>query len=232
MKISNKGIPELSAFLIFLFFLIVNGSEANAQQSIGFGIHADPLAGWFTSDNNDVVNEGARAGLNFGLTFNRYFTGNYAFSTGLSLITAGGSLSDKDTTVMSLTNSTTVLPGNSVVYNIKYLAIPVGLKLQSNQIGYIRFFTDIGLDPKFVLGGKVEIPAQNIEKENASAELKDFNLGYHITGGIEYSLGGTTAIVLGLSFDSNFIDITKDNGSQPVDKILHKMLGLRLGVNF
>jgi hypothetical protein len=232
MKISIRRISKLSVFLFLIIFFCAKGGIINAQQKIGFGIHADPLAGWFTSDNKDVTNEGPRPGLNFGLTFNRYFTENYAFSTGLSLITAGGSLSYSDTITMSLSNSTTVLPGNSVTYSIKYLAIPIGLKLQSNQIGYFRFYTDIGLDPKFVLGGKVEIPSQNIEKENASAELKDFNMGYHVTAGMEYSLGGTTALVLGLNFDSNFIDITQDNGNQPIDKILHKMLGLRLGINF
>jgi hypothetical protein len=59
-----------------------------------------------------------------------------------------------------------------------------------------------------------------------------FNLSYHITAGIEYSLGGTTAIVAGLNFDNNFLDITKDNGNQPVDKISQRIISFRLGVNF
>ncbi len=231
MKIETRGISRLTVFIFFV--LLLNApARIKAQQTIGFGIHADPLIGWFSSDNNDVTGEGVTAGLNFGLTFNRYFTENYAFSAGLSLLTAGGSLANKDTITMSLNSATTVLPGNSVVYKIKYLAVPVGLKLQSNQIGYITFFTDLGLDPKFVLGGKAEIPSMNIEKVDATAEVNDFNMGYHVTAGIEYSLGGTTALVLGLSFDSNFIDITRDNGDQPADKILHKMLGFRLGINF
>lgn len=225
-------ITRLYTPLLFLFFITVPGRVMYAQQNISFGIHADPLIGWFSSDINDVYNSGAKAGLNFGLTFNKYFTQNYAFSTGLSLITAGGNLSCTDTTELMLRNITTVLPGNAVAYSIKYLAIPLGLKLKSNQIGYITFFTDLGLDPKFVLGGNLEIPSQRIKKESASNELNRFNMGYHITGGIEYSLGGTTALVVGLNFDSNFIDITKENGNQPADKILHKMLGFRLGVNF
>jgi hypothetical protein len=216
-----------------LFVLIVSRPDyCNAQQTIGFGIHADPLVGWFTSDNRDVTNSGAKAGLNFGLTFNRYFKENYVFSAGVSLITAGGSLKHNDTITLQLNNPAVVYPGLAVDYSIKYLAVPVGIKLQSNQIGYIRFFTDVGLDPKFVLGGKAEIPAMKISKENADAELKSFNMGYHITGGIEYSLGGTTALVVGINFDSNFIDVTHDMADQPLDKILHKMLGFRLGINF
>lgn len=232
MKIPKSTAQRILACILPVFLLTFPLETTNAQKRISFGIHADPLAGWFTSDNKDVINQGARPGLNFGLTFNRYFTENYAFSTGLNLITAGGRLSYNDTVTMALNNPTTILPGNEVIYNIKYLSIPIGLKLQSNQIGYITFFTDLGLDPKFVLGGKAEIPEMDIEKENASAEIRDFNMGYHVTAGIEYSLGGTTAIALGLTFDSNFIDITEDTGDQPIDKILHKMLGFRLGINF
>ena len=63
-------------------------------------------------------------------------------------------------------------------------------------------------------------------------ELNIFNLSYHITAGIEYSLGGTTALVFGLNFENNFLDITKDNGNQPNDKVSHKILSFRIGINF
>jgi len=106
------------------------------------------------------------------------------------------------------------------------------LKLQTNQIGYLTFFSDLGLDPKIVIGGKADIPSLNITNEKAMNELRMFNLSYHVTAGIEYSLGGTTAMVFGLNFDNNFLDITKDNGNQPVDNVLHKILSFRLGVNF
>ena len=233
MKLPKSSATRILACILLVFLLSFPAELINAQKRISFGIHADPLVGWFTSENKkNVVNEGARPGLNFGLTFNSYFTENYAFSTGVNLITAGGKLIYNDTVTMALNSIVKVLPGNDVIYNIKYLSVPVGLKFQSNQIGYVTFFTDLGIDPKFVLGGKADIPLIEIEKEDATAELKNFNLGYHITAGIEYSLGGTTAMVLGITFDSNFIDITRDTGDKPADKILHKMLGFRLGVNF
>jgi hypothetical protein len=57
-------------------------------------------------------------------------------------------------------------------------------------------------------------------------------MSYHITGGVEYSLGGTTALVFGIDFDNNFLDITKDNGNQPHDKVSQKIVSFRFGVNF
>ena len=219
--------------ITLIIVLILSQSVLSAQQRIGFGIHFDPVISWFSTDIKEVRNDGARAGFNFGLTYNKYFTRNYSFSTGISLMRAGGRLVSSDTTVLELGNSRyKVLPGNPVVYKIQYLVFPVGLKLQTNQIGYFTFFSDLGLDPKIVIGGKADIPSLSVSDENARKELRIFNMSYHVTAGIEYSLGGSTALVFGLNFDNNFLDITKDNGNQPNDKVSQKMLSFRFGVNF
>lgn len=219
--------------LPFLLIIIFSSEVIIAQQKITFGVHADPVVSWFSSDIKEVTNNGARAGINFGLNLNKYFSPNYSFSSGISIINAGGSLTSSETTTMDFTNfSSTIAPGEQVIYKIQYLAIPLGLKLQTNQIGYLTYFTDLGLDPKVVIGGKCDIPSLDIKGEKATNELNSFNLSYHITAGVEYSLGGTTALVFGLSFDNNFLDITTDNVNQLKDKIGHKLLSFRIGVNF
>jgi len=231
-------IPKISKFgsfvVLCLTYSLLNPSGIlMAQQRISLGVHADPVIGWFSSDIRETKNDGARPGFNFGLTFNKYFTPNYSISTGISLLNAGGRLVSSDTTIMEFTNfSSTVLPGKPVIYKIQYLAVPIGLKLQTNQIGYITFFTDLGLDPKVVVGGKADIPSLDVSGEKAISELRIFNMSYHITGGIEYSLGGTTAVVIGLNFENNFLDITRDNEPQLKDKVSHKLLSFRIGVNF
>jgi hypothetical protein len=232
MKNDQKYISMMRT-IILIFILIIYSTVSNAQKKISFGIHADPLVSWFTTDIKEVKNDGARPGFNFGLTFNNYFTPNYSFSTGIGLMRAGGRVVSSDTTIMEFPNfNSKVLPGNPVVYKIQYLVFPIGLKLQTNQIGYLTFFSDLGLDPKIVISRKADIPSLSISGENAKKELNMFNLSYHITAGIEYSLGGTTALVFGLNFDNNFLDITTDNGKQPADKVSQKILSFRLGVNF
>jgi hypothetical protein len=217
-----------------LFFAYISYGTIQAQQRIVLGLHVDPVISWFSSDVAVTQNSGARPGFNFGLTFNKYFTSNYSFSTGISLQNAGGRLVSNSTqpTILQLTEPRTVAPGKSVVYKIQYLSVPLGLKLQTNQIGYITFFSDIGIDPKIVVAGKVDIPSLNISNERAINELNVFNLSYHITAGIEYSMGGSTALVSALSFENIFLDVTKDNESQPTDKVSHKMLSFKMGINF
>ncbi|MBA4322215.1 MAG: hypothetical protein C0408_05295 [Odoribacter sp.] len=231
MRTRSRKIINRVSMLFLLITLVVSGRLSG--QNISFGIFADPVISWFSTNIKEVKNDGARAGFNFGFTFNRYFSDNYAFSTGISILNAGGRLAGTDTTNMKFNNlSAKVSPGQTVVYKIQYLSIPLGLKFKSNQIGYITFFTDIGIDPKFVIGGKADIPYLDIEGEAAMNELRGFNLSYHVMAGIEYSLGGSTAMVFGLGFDNNFMDVTKDILDQPADKVTHKILKFRIGVNF
>ncbi|HEX2970267.1 MAG TPA: porin family protein [Bacteroidales bacterium] len=229
----NSGILSKLKFSFLLLFLPIVAIAQTNRQDIGFGLHFDPVISWFGSDRNVTRNDGARPGFNLGLTFNKYFADNYAFSTGINIIAAGGRLSNVDTTVLEFTNfNSTVLPGNSVIYKIQYLSIPLGLKFRTNQIGYLTYFANVGIDPKITIGGKADIPSLDITGEKAVEELKFFNMSWHITAGIEYSLGGNTALVAGLNFENNFLDITKENNIQPEDKITHKLLSFRLGINF
>ena len=236
MRCNNYFLQGIQKFLILILFFTAP-VVLNAQEKIRFGIHADPIISWFGTDIDSVRNEGARPGFSFGLTVNKPFSANYSFSTGINIISAGGRLVTKKSTTLDLSykdisKEVTVNPDEAVIYNIQYLSIPLGLNLRTNQIGYVTFFTDVGLDPKVVLGGKLDIPSLDLKGEKANSELRLFELSYHIIAGIEYSVGGNTAFVLGLGFDNNFLDITKDIGNQPDDRVSHKLLSFRLGVNF
>lgn len=236
MRCNNCYLSGIQKILITIFFLTLP-AVLIAQEKIKFGIHADPVISWFGTDIDSVRNEGARPGFSFGLTVHKPFSKNYSFSTGINIISAGGRLVTKKQTSLDLSykdisREVTVSPNEAVIYNIQYLAIPLGLNLKTNQIGYVTFFTDVGIDPKVVLGGKVDIPSLDLKGEKANSELRLFELSYHVIAGIEYSIGGNTAFVIGLGFDNNFLDVTKDIGTQPADRVSHRLLSFRLGVNF
>ncbi|MFZ0281408.1 MAG: porin family protein [Bacteroidales bacterium] len=211
-------------------------NTGGAQPFISMGIHFDPLISWFSADSYDTRNDGAIPGFIFGVSYNKYFAPNYSFSSGINIINAGGRLYSREATYFELKNYNreifTVGPGESITYKINYLSIPLGLKLQTNQTGHGTFFADLGFDPKVVIRGRADIPSLNIKGGNAMPELKIFNLSYHIMAGMEYPLAGNNNIVVGIGFENNFFDTTRDNGDQPWDVVSQKSLSFRIGITF
>jgi len=213
-----------------------NLQTERVQPFINFSIHFDPLISWFSTDSYDTRSDGVVPGFNFGISYNKYFGPNYSFSSGINIINAGGRVINRETTRFEFKNYNssiiTVQPGEEITYRITYLSIPLGLKLQTNQIGYGRFFTDVGLDPKIVVGGRADIPSENIKGGNASQELNLFNLSFHIMAGMEYPLSGNNSFIVGIGFDKNLFDITRDNGDQPSNVVTQKLLSFRIGMTF
>ncbi len=216
---------------IFLFLLVIP-VHLGLSQGIQFGIFIDPQVAWMSSDNNEITSNGSRAGLNFGLTLHNFFTENYAFTTGISLNFIGGKLRHSDSTFFRTQEEVdTLLPGTTVTYKLQYLSFPIGLTLKTNEIGYMTYFAQLGFDIQFKLKA-VGDKSNGFEDERINEEVNLFNLGYHFGIGLEYSLGGNTSIVLGLSFSQSLIDVTKDFSNQPEDRIVLNTIALRVGVNF
>jgi hypothetical protein len=201
---------------------------------ISLGIHFDPLISWFSTDSYNTRNEGVVPGFNFGISYNRYFSPNYSFSSGINIINAGGRLISGETTQFELKNYSlvTVQPGEAITYKITYLTVPLGVKLRTSQIGFGRFFTDLGFDPKIVIGARADIPSLNINGGNALPDLNTFNLSFHIMAGMQYPLGGNNTFTVGIGFDNNLFDLTRDNGGQPSDLVSQKSLSFHMGITF
>lgn len=206
------------------------------QPFINFSIHFDPLISWFSTDGYNTQNDGVVPGFNFGISYNSYFSPNYSFSSGINIINAGGRLINSEATYFELKNYDhgiiIVQPGESITYRITYLSVPLGLKLQTNTMGYGRFFTDLGFDPKIVIAGRADIPSLYIKGGNALPELNTFNLSFHIMAGMEYPLAGNNSFIAGIGFESDLFDVTTDNGDQPWDRVSQKLFSFRLGITF
>lgn len=217
--------------LILLLLISLNTSKINAQ-GIQIGIFVDPQISWMGSDNKYVSNNGSRMGFNFGLNIHMFFTENYAITSGISLNHMGGKLRHSDITFFRRQNGIdTLLAGTTITYKLQYINVPFGLTLKTNEIGYITYFAQLGIDFQFNLKATGD-ESNGFEDEKIDDEVNLFSLGYHFGVGMEYSLGGNTSIVLGLSFNQSLIDVTKDYANQPEDRIVLNNIALRIGVNF
>jgi hypothetical protein len=227
--------PALNLFRKFLpvIFLVVISTEISTAQGYKLGVYLAPSITWFSSDITEVDNQGSRPGMVYVINAEKPLSNNFFLTAGISIMNAGGRLIAQDPIQLKLKNYTeTVAAGEPVIYRIHYLSIPAGIKARTNQIGSIMVFGDFGIDPKVVVLGKVDVPSLNVEKESGMGEIKRFNFGWHLHAGIEYPLGQRTAVALGLGFENNFADITKDWGTQVNDRIAHKILKFIFGINF
>jgi len=208
-------------------------SEKSFSQDFHFGLYAEPLISWFSSDTDASISSGARPGIAFGITLEKYFARSFAFTGGVSIINASGRLRYSEDMPIYLKYETIDLEaGNKITYKIRYLAIPAGIKLRINWLSYTAFSASMGLSPKVILGGKGSIPSHQIEKESISDELKLLALGFFINLAAEYPIGERAAVIGGLGFDNIFTDVTTDHSGQPKDKITHNIIRFRVGLNF
>ena len=214
----------------YLFIAILALTTLNVfSQNTRFTVFVDPKFPWMSSDLKNIESDGSKLGVNIGLNVDKFFAPNYALMTGISIDNTGGKLIFTDAKKLKINGpDTTLTPGSSVNYKLQYINIPLGLKLKTNEIGYLTFFTHLGINGGINIKATAEVKDFELDNENISSEIKLFNLGYYIGAGVEYSIGGNSAIVLGLTYTNGFIDITTESDN----KITLSNLAIRIGILF
>jgi hypothetical protein len=191
-----------------------------------------------SSHGSDYGSQGAKAGFDLGINVLYYFKENYAASSGISFLSAGGrQIAIEPHTVVFNSFTAEVAPGDEMIYNLRYLNIPLGARLQTNQAGSMTYFADLGLDIRLRLKSTIDLPVSSegpISGEQAKTEVYGLNTGWHVHFGLEYEMSSETALVAGLGFDHDFFDVTKDleDADQPKDRSTLGMVRFRFGVKF
>ncbi len=213
----------------FILIILLPVFSNIKSQDLRFGVFVDPQFSWITPDARNISRDGIRIGIKGGLIVDKYFARNYAFTTGISISNMGGNLHYKDSVIIETQDTEQTLnPGSRVEYKLQYISVPAGLKFKTNQIGYFTFFAQLGFTSQINIKAKADASDNQIDNENISKELNLFNLSYFFGGGLEYSLGGNTALTAGIIFDNGFIDILS---SKNVKETL-SFLSVRLGIMF
>lgn len=217
--------------IILLIALIPSGLIP--AQDYRYGIYMAPVISWFRTDVENVSNKGARGGFLFSISAERHLTDNWHFSSGLAYTSASSRLVNSDDSFFRFPDHTaTIAAGETVIYRLQYISMPVGIKIKTHETGYFSYFAEFGLDPKVVINGRVDIPSIGIKGKGAMTETRRFNAGYHFTAGAEYSIDGNTSLILGLGYESTIFDITKDFETFETDRTTQKMLKFIFGINF
>lgn len=214
---------------VFGSILLVLISLLSFSQSTKFGVFVDPQFTWMTPQARNVDNDGMKFGVRGGLIIDMYFQENYAFSTGISLGSQGGNLLFSEESTINVYNEVDTLPaGTSVNYNLNYISIPLGLKLKTNQIGYLSYFARLGFTNQFNIGAQATSSDGSLSKDDIKKEIFFYNLAYHFGIGVEYAIGEDTSLLFGVNYHNGFIDVTNNKDV----KVHSRVLAIRVGVIF
>lgn len=239
--------------LALLAIAVVTLPNLNAQddQSVRFGIKLSPNVGWLRSDTKGLSSEGTKLGFTFGLMadFPLGISGNYAFASGLYLTNVGGGFTTKLAFVEN-SSGPEILKAMQTDLSLRYVDIPLTIKMKTNEIGYIRYFGQLGFMPSFNIRSKAdfEVPVttgtlangtpivQSFELKESEDFLDDTNLfraALVIGGGMEYNFSGRTSLMVGVTYNNGFTNLLKNveyEGKKA--KVLNDFLELSVGVFF
>jgi hypothetical protein len=209
--------------------LLLSISITTFSQEYRFGIYADPQFSWLKTDNNKLNSDGVRTNFNVGMVMERYFAKRYAFLSGLSLSGLGGQLTYKEPVTISTSDSIYhLVSGTGVMYKLQYLDVPIGLKFNTNEIGYFTYYAHIGFTGHILVRSRVDIDQVGASDEKVKDEINFFTVSYQIGAGAEYSLGGNAALQLGLTYSNGIIDVLKSSQYNAVNSCV----SIRVGIMF
>lgn len=210
-------------FISFLLCIFTISAFSQNEKFFRFGIHGSPSLAWMKPTKKDIQSDGLRLGFGYGLITEFTLGDNYSLATGIESSYSGGKLLQNnlaDTSVIT------------TLYKIQYLEIPITLKMKTNEINYITYFAKFGgginarlqaSKDETIKKGQTTITNEDVDILN---KVSFFRVAFHVGLGIEYSLGGSTALLVGLNFNNGLIDILKGDALNAKNNFINMNIGV------
>lgn len=227
----------LPVLLIILF-----AQAANAQyKPVLFGLRVGTNLGWLKPNTDEYSSQGVRPGFSWGFISEFYFMENYAILTGFNMSFNGGKMNYP--ALMDVPSGDTVMTVMGQMqrqYNLKYLQIPLCLKMKASLNEKLTIFGKIGLGTSFNLGAKAKGDfvyqggKVTESKKNINDEIALIRESLIVGGGVELKIKGSTAVIIDLTYDNAFNNIlTGDNPAvNGKPKAVHNYVELGAGIVF
>ncbi len=235
---------------LFLVLLLIVSPLLADDFGFRFGLKASPNISWYRTETRSYENRGVKPGYSYGLIIDYDFAQNYAITTGLNVLQTGGKIKyDWIHDVNGHVNGNNdqeidhgeflTVKQRSIRY--RHIEIPLALKLRTAEIGYITYYGMFGIGLGFRTSARADdritlLNDQYLHENNIdiSDETSFLRAGLVLGGGLEYSFGGSTALLFGLTFHNGFSNILDGkNPAVPYSPSAHNLyLELTLGVMF
>ena len=242
-------------FLACLTFLTTTLLQAQEDRKVRLGLALNPNLGWMRPDNSGHNSEGVRAGIQYGLVADLRLFGdpNYSFSTGFTFAHLGGKVS-YPSVITDMYTGNEIDATTNATYKLRYIDIPLAVKLRSNEIGYMHFWGLFGSEIGWRINANADLETSRprVSRSSNDVSIVDdvalFRADLVIGGGIEYTISGDTRLVAGLVYHNGLTNVIQGdalleqngttvitNGQSTKDEELRNRLNyiaLQLGIMF
>lgn len=211
-------------------------SIVSTGQNFRLGFQASPHFTWMNSSNGTISNSETRAGIKYGLEADVFLAGHPRYSLNTGLFVSNHSFSaayhsDEPFFINDVTFDQPV----ELFYKTNYLELPLNIKLRSDQFYRMTFYGQFGLTNLFNLSASARSSDFKFSGENINENINDrvialYSLHMLMGGGVEYDIGGNTALNLGIQYSNGLTDVT-DIGNLN-EKTVFNSLRIVLGVMF
>ena len=201
-------------FLSLSLFLI--SATSALSQKFKFGIHASPLVSYVSTDMPNAET-GSKLQFAFGGLLEYRFAERYALSSGFEIINRGGELTISDTTG---------------TYNPGFLQFPLCLRMRTREFGYFTYAAEFGLVPAFKTSDGATFNPEVPDNERLDNYINFFNTLFRFGIGAEYSLGGESTVLLGITYNRSLFDNIKDDAPRLSNKYTYRLDYVALTVGF
>lgn len=202
---------------------------------VRLGIFIMPAPSLATAPNTDIETGGG-FGFGGGIIADYAFSERYWLGTGIGITNLPIS-----TTILNSDNYTTTAD-----YNIRYLEIPITIKLLTGEIGtgsagYFKYFGQAGLNLAVPISARYDListdPALAMqENEKAIKLVQKVNLGLIIAAGAEYNVADQTSLYGAFWVNSGFTGVIKSveglDAGENDDKVNLGYIGIKFGAMF
>lgn len=213
--------------LSVLFAMNTFAQKFAGDYGFRLGLTAHPTFGFIKADGGK--GNGVSLGFSYGLIGDFNFAENYSFSTGLTVTTINGKSTEVRPSLISAMYPPPMVEQFNK-YMMQYIEVPLTIKLKTEAINGRRWYGQFGLSNDFRIGAKMDMEAQGMPNAE-NMEAKDFTRFYRagliIGAGGEFDLTGKTSLLLGLTYNNGFTNISS------LDKnVKNHYVGVNLGVFF
>ncbi len=242
--------------LSFTVLAVLLGSGLFAQdkpsvdRQLKLGLISVSQISWMTIESNNLSSGGVKAGVNLGISGDYYFTENYALSVELLHSTTGFKVKAD-----SISYKGTAFGNVGIDYRIRSFQLPISIKLRTNEIGYWRYYGQIGIAPslayrkikadydkpifqtideskgRFVNEFKNDFDGTD-QNKNLNHFLEEDNVSYFnvpimVSAGAEWGISGNAALIMGLRYEYGLNNLMRANDTQASRSCLGLLIGFR-----